>query len=43
MLDRRGQPEEVAVVIALLCSGRTNFVVGSNYRVDGGSALSLDL
>jgi NAD(P)-dependent dehydrogenase (short-subunit alcohol dehydrogenase family) len=43
MLDRRGQPAEVASVIALLCSERASFVVGSNYRVDGGSVLSLDL
>lgn len=43
VLDRRGRPEEVAAVIAFLCSERASFVVGSNYRVDGGSVLTIDL
>jgi NAD(P)-dependent dehydrogenase (short-subunit alcohol dehydrogenase family) len=43
VLDRRGQPEEVAAVIAFLCSERASFVVGSNYRVDGGSVLAIDI
>jgi NAD(P)-dependent dehydrogenase (short-subunit alcohol dehydrogenase family) len=43
VLDRRGQPEEVAAVIAFLCSERASFVVGSNYRVDGGSVASIDV
>ncbi len=43
VLDRRGKPEEVAAVIAFLCSERASFVVGSNYRVDGGSVLAIDL
>lgn len=43
VLDRRGRPEEVAAVIAFLCSERASFVVGSNYRVDGGSVLSIDI
>jgi len=37
-LQRRGQPQEVANVIAFLCSDAARFVDGSNYRVDGGSA-----
>jgi NAD(P)-dependent dehydrogenase (short-subunit alcohol dehydrogenase family) len=37
VLKRRGQAEEVAAVIAFLCSNQASFVVGSNYRVDGGS------
>ena len=41
-LNRRGQPEEVAAVIAFLASERASFVVGSNYRVDGGSVLTID-
>ena len=40
-LDRRGQADEVAAVIAFLCSDRASFVNGSNYRVDGGSVATL--
>lgn len=43
VLDRRGRPEEAAAVIAFLCSERASFVVGSNYRVDGGSVLSINI
>ena len=42
VLERRGRPEEVASVIALLCSDRASFVVGSNYRVDGGAVLAMN-
>lgn len=37
VVDRRGKAEEVASVIAFLCSEHTSYVSGSNYRVDGGS------
>jgi NAD(P)-dependent dehydrogenase (short-subunit alcohol dehydrogenase family) len=43
VLDRRGRPEEVAFVIACLCSERASFVNGSNWRVDGGAVQSIDV
>lgn len=39
-VGRRGQPQEVAVVIAFLCSDLASFVDGSNWRVDSGSVES---
>ncbi|WP_439882669.1 SDR family NAD(P)-dependent oxidoreductase [Pontibacter sp. MBLB2868] len=36
-VDRRGKAEEVAFVIAMLCSERASYVNGSNYRVDCGA------
>jgi NAD(P)-dependent dehydrogenase (short-subunit alcohol dehydrogenase family) len=38
---RRGEPDEVAAVIAWLCSDRASFVLGSNWRVDGGSVATV--
>ena len=43
VLERRGRPEEVAAVISFLCSDLASFVVGSNYRVDGGSVAGISL
>lgn len=40
-LKRRGEPEEVADVVAFLCSDRASFVNGSNYRVDSGSVATI--
>ncbi len=37
VVDRRGKADEVASVIAFLCSEHSSYVTGSNYRVDGGS------
>ncbi|MBV0912793.1 SDR family NAD(P)-dependent oxidoreductase [Anianabacter salinae] len=42
-LDRRGKPGEVAATIAFLCSEQASFVVGANYRVDGGSVAGIAL
>ena len=42
-LKRRGQPEEVAAVIAFLCSDLASFVNGSNYRVDGGAVATMGI
>ena len=43
VLERRGRPEEVAFVIACLCSERASFVNGSNWRVDGGAVQSINV
>ena len=40
-LKRRGHADEVASVIAFLCSERASFVNGSNYRVDSGSVQTI--
>lgn len=42
-LKRRGKPEEVAAVVAFLCSERASFVLGSTYRVDGGSVAGISI
>lgn len=43
VLGRRGRTEEVAPVIAMLCSERASFVTGANWRVDGGAVGSINL
>ncbi|UAK23156.1 SDR family NAD(P)-dependent oxidoreductase [Sphingomonas nostoxanthinifaciens] len=40
-LKRRGRPQEVAAMIAFLCSERASFVNGSNMRVDSGSVTTI--
>ena len=39
-VGRRGRPEEVAAVAALMLSERASYVNGCNWRVDGGAVLS---
>lgn len=41
-IKRRGEAQEVAAVIAFLCSDRASFVNGSDYRVDGGSVATIN-
>ena len=43
VLKRRGQVEEVAPTIALLCSNRATFTTGANYRIDGGAVGSINV
>ncbi|MGB3787311.1 MAG: SDR family oxidoreductase [Phormidesmis sp.] len=40
-VGRRGKVEEVAAVITFLCSNQASYVVGSNWRVDGGSVSTI--
>ncbi|PZE88232.1 SDR family NAD(P)-dependent oxidoreductase [Curtobacterium sp. MCBD17_008] len=40
-LKRRGEPEEVANVVAFLCSELASFVNGADYRVDSGSVAAI--
>ncbi|MCA9912972.1 MAG: SDR family oxidoreductase [Anaerolineae bacterium] len=40
-VNRRGQPEEIAVIAALLCSPLSSYVNGANWRIDGGSVASI--
>ncbi|OOX17833.1 SDR family NAD(P)-dependent oxidoreductase [Xanthomonas axonopodis] len=40
-LKRRGRPEEVASVVAFLCSERASFINGAGVRVDSGSVFTI--
>ena len=43
VVGRRGKPDEVGAVIAMLCSELASFVTGSNWRVDGGAVGSINV
>ena len=43
VLGRRGKVEEVAPIIAMLCSDLASYVTGSSWRVDGGAVGSIDI
>ena len=42
-LGRRGKVEEVAPIIAMLCSEHASFVTGAAWRVDGGAVGAMNL
>jgi len=39
-MERRGKPEEVASIVAFLCSEHASYINGSNIRIDGGAVES---
>ena len=39
-MQRRGKPEEVASVVAFLCSEHASYINGTNVRIDGGAVES---
>jgi 3-oxoacyl-[acyl-carrier protein] reductase len=41
VLERAGDPSEIAPLVLLLASDLASFMTGSNYRVDGGSVASV--
>lgn len=43
VLGRRGKTQEVAPVIAMLCSECASFVTGANWRVDGGAVGAINI
>ncbi|KRP34324.1 MAG: hypothetical protein ABS33_01155 [Verrucomicrobia subdivision 6 bacterium BACL9 MAG-120924-bin69] len=38
-IGRMGEPEEIATLIAFLCSNKAAFITGSAYDIDGGFTL----
>jgi len=39
-MERRGKPEEVASMVAFLCSEHASYINGANIRIDGGAVES---
>lgn len=42
LVGRFGKPQEVAAMIAFLCSPHADFITGADFRVDGGRAGSIN-
>ena len=40
-MERFGYPEDIAALVAFLCSQRANFISGETIRIDGGASVSL--
>jgi len=43
LLDRVGQPEEVADLVAFLCSAQAGFITGAALPIDGGMTATVTL
>ena len=40
-LGRNGQPEDVAALVAFLCSDQSRHITGQTYTIDGGTSCVL--
>ena len=42
LTGRLGKPEDVASLIAFLCSQQASYINGANYRIDGGTTMTVN-